>query len=135
MKRIYLIDCPGVVPHSHEDSETEIVLKGAIRVENIKSPEDHVPAVLERVKPEYLKKTYGIQDWADPLEFMSKLARKGGRLLKGGEPDIPTIAKMILNDWIRGELPYFVPPPSSLAVATVTATALPSESSVLTESK
>merc|ERR1712203_28785 len=34
-----------------------------------------------------------------------------GKLLKGGEPDVNTIAKMILNDWQRGKIPFFVPPP------------------------
>merc|ERR1712168_831345 len=35
-----------------------------------------------------------------------------GRLLKGGEPDINTASKMILSDFQRGRLPYFVAPPS-----------------------
>jgi len=30
-----------------------------------------------------------------------------------GEPDIPTAAKIILNDFQRGKLPYFVRPPGS----------------------
>ena len=41
MKRIYLIDCPGVV-YPHGDIETDIVLKGVVRVENIPTPEDQV---------------------------------------------------------------------------------------------
>jgi nuclear GTP-binding protein len=32
MKRIYLIDCPGIVPPSLEDSETDIVLKGVVSI-------------------------------------------------------------------------------------------------------
>jgi nuclear GTP-binding protein len=121
MKRIYLIDCPGVVPRSHEDSETELVLKGAIRVENITHPEDHIEAVLARVRPEYIRRIYfsannddkGSVDWTDAHDFMVKVAKQKGKLLKGGEADIPTVAKMILNDWLRGELPYFVAPPSN----------------------
>ncbi|TQD74527.1 hypothetical protein C1H46_039930 [Malus baccata] len=56
-KRIFLIDCPGVVCQSG-DSETDIVLKGV-----------------------------------------------------GGEPDLMTAAKMVLHDWQRGKIPFFVPPP------------------------
>ena len=37
MKRIFLIDCPGVVYNKTEDSETDIVLKGVVRVENLVS--------------------------------------------------------------------------------------------------
>ena len=112
MKRIYLIDCPGVV-YPSGDTDTEIVLKGVVRVENIQDPSDHIPTVLERVKKEYLKKTYKIDDWNDCQNFLEKLASRTGKLLKGGEPDINTVSKMILNDWQRGKLPYFVKPPSN----------------------
>lgn len=30
--------------------------------------------------------------------------------MQGGEPDIQTTSKMILNDFQRGKLPFFVPP-------------------------
>ena len=112
MKRIYLIDCPGVVPASTDDSETDTVLKGVVRVENIKAPEDHIQAVLDRVQPIHLVKTYGIPEWTDAEDFLEKLARKSGKLLKGGEPDLSTVAKMLLNDWLRGKIPYFVAPPA-----------------------
>ena len=53
-----------------------------VRVENIQDPADHIPAVLERVKPEYISKTYHIQSWSDPSDFLEQLAKKMGRLLK-----------------------------------------------------
>jgi nuclear GTP-binding protein len=34
-----------------------------------------------------------------------------GRLLKGGEPDLDAVAKIVLSDWVRGRIPFFVPPP------------------------
>jgi len=43
--------------------------------------------------------------------FLAKVALKTGKLHKGGEPDINTVAKMILNDWQRGKIPYFCLPP------------------------
>lgn len=113
MKRIYLIDCPGVVPPSTEDSETDIVLKGVCRVENISAPEDHIPALLERVNPRHLVRLYGlsVRGYTTPEDFLERLARHSGRLLRGGEPDCPTVAKMVLHDWLRGKLPYFTKPP------------------------
>ncbi|KAL0341107.1 UNVERIFIED_CONTAM: Nuclear/nucleolar GTPase 2 [Sesamum radiatum] len=60
-KRIFLIDCPGVV-YQNGDTETDIVLKGV-----------------------------------------------------GGEPDLMTAAKVILHDWQRGKIPFFVPPPKQEA--------------------
>ncbi len=37
MKRIFLIDCPGVVHAGQADSDTALVLKGVVRVENLVS--------------------------------------------------------------------------------------------------
>lgn len=42
---------------------------------------------------------------------MTAIAKKSGKLLKGGEPDQEAAAKMVLNDWIRGKIPFFVAPP------------------------
>ncbi|KAH9947080.1 NGP1NT-domain-containing protein [Amylocystis lapponica] len=118
-KRIYLIDCPGIVPTSAKDSQTSTVLKGVVRVEALATPSEHVPALMARVKPIYLSRTYGVplpdpddptQNW-EPEVLMDKLARMKGRLLKGGEPDHEAIAKILLSDWVRGRIPFFVPPP------------------------
>ncbi|KAG0162800.1 GTPase required for pre-60S ribosomal subunit nuclear export and maturation [Apophysomyces sp. BC1034] len=110
MKRIYLIDCPGVVPPNIEDSDTDIILKGSVRVENIPNPEDTIPTIMERVRREYVQRTYGLHDWADTNDFLEQLARKTGKLLKRGEPDLHNVSVMVLNDWLRGRIPYYVPP-------------------------
>lgn len=117
MRRIFLIDCPGVV-YPSEDSETDIVLKGVVQVEKIKTPEDHIGAVLERAKPEYISKTYKIDSWENAEDFLEKLAFRTGKLLKGGEPDLRTVGKMVLNDWQRGRIPFFVKPPNAEPPAT-----------------
>ncbi|KAI0964543.1 GTPase required for pre-60S ribosomal subunit nuclear export and maturation, partial [Taiwanofungus camphoratus] len=118
-KRIYLIDCPGIVPTSAKDSQTSTVLKGVVRVEALATPSEHIPALMERVKPVYLSRTYGIplpdpddasRGW-EPEVFLDKLARMKGRLLKGGEPDLEAVAKIMLSDWVRGRIPFFVAPP------------------------
>jgi nuclear GTP-binding protein len=118
MKRIYLIDCPGVVPVSAKDSDTATVLKGVVRVENLYTPAEHIPELLERVRPEYMERTYGLEHreggWhgeEGATIMLSAIAKRSGKLLKGGEPDQEAAAKMVLNDWIRGKIPYFVAPP------------------------
>ncbi|XP_076008838.1 nucleolar GTP-binding protein 2 [Genypterus blacodes] len=110
MRRIFLIDCPGVV-YPSEDSESDIVLKGVVQVEKIKNPDEHIGAVLERAKPEYIQKTYRIPTWTSAEDFLEKLALRTGKLHKGGEPDLTTVSKMVLNDWQRGRIPFFVKPP------------------------
>ncbi|KAL4950428.1 NUC091 domain-containing protein [Aspergillus filifer] len=111
MKRIYLIDCPGVVPPSQTDTPEDILLRGVVRVENVENPEQYIPAILKRVQPRHLERTYGIKETSDSIEFLSILARKGGRLLRGGEPDLDGVAKMVINDFLRGKIPWFTPPP------------------------
>ena len=114
MKRIYLIDCPGVVPPSQGDNEEDILLRGVVRVENVENPAQYIEAVLRRTQTKHIERTYDIRASefnGDPIEFLSILARKGGRLLKGGEADVDGVAKMVLNDFLRGKIPWFSPPP------------------------
>ncbi|EHB03013.1 Nucleolar GTP-binding protein 2 [Heterocephalus glaber] len=82
------------------------------------SPEDHIGAVLERAKPEYISKTYKTDSWENAEDFLEKLAFCTGKLLKGGEPDLKTVGKMVLNDWQWGRIPFFVKPPNAEAPAT-----------------
>ncbi|KAF8492829.1 NGP1NT-domain-containing protein [Russula emetica] len=114
-RRIYLIDCPGIVPTSAHDSQTATVLKGVLRVEALSTPSEHITELLTRIKPLYVARTYGLTipaagSWAAD-DFLDALARAKGRLLKGGEPDIEGAAKIVLGDWVRGRIPYFVAPP------------------------
>uniref|UniRef100_A0A1B6LD70 Nucleolar GTP-binding protein 2 n=1 Tax=Graphocephala atropunctata TaxID=36148 RepID=A0A1B6LD70_9HEMI len=111
MQRIYLIDCPGVVYATAEtESDVEKVLKGVVRIELCPDPEQYIDAVLAKVQRQYIVRTYGIPDWTDSEDFLTKLAMKTGKLLKRAEPNIPTVAKMVINDWQRGKLPYYTPP-------------------------
>lgn len=109
MRRIFLIDCPGVVYPSAE-TDAEKVLKGVVRVELVTNPEDYIDTVLQRMRKEYVEKTYRISKWNDHVDFLEQLARRSGKLLKGGDPDIQSVAKMVLNDWQRGKLPFYVAP-------------------------
>lgn len=109
MRRIFLIDCPGVVYPSAE-TDTEKVLKGVVRVELVQNPEDYIEEVIKRVRKEYLIKTYKVDGWETATEFLEKMAARTGKLLKKGEPDITQVARMVLNDWQRGKLPFYVAP-------------------------
>ncbi|EIE81946.1 hypothetical protein G6F46_006118 [Rhizopus delemar] len=114
MKRIYLIDCPGVVPPNVDDNEVDIILKGSVRAEKMAAPEDTIPTILERVRHEYLKRTYGLQGWENATDFLEQIAKKTGKLLKKGEPDIHNVSIMVLHDWLRGRIPFYTPPPESV---------------------
>jgi nuclear GTP-binding protein len=112
MKRIYMIDCPGIVPPNQQDSDEELLLRGSIRVENVEWPAQYVEAVLRRVEPKHLQRTYEVTGYKDSTGFLELLCRKQGRLLKGGEPDLDAVARIVLNDWIRGKIPWYTPLPA-----------------------
>lgn len=113
MKRIYLIDCPGIVPPNNNDTPEDILLRGVVRVEAVENPEQYIAAVLKKTKPQHIERTYDVRGFNTPSEFLELLARKGGRLLKGGEADVDGVAKMVLNDFLRGKVPWYTPPPVS----------------------
>lgn len=114
MKRIYLIDCPGVVPPSNNELEEDILLRGVVRVENVDNPAQYIEAVLRKCKRHHVERTYAVGGWETAAEFLELLAKKGGRLLKGGEADVDGVAKMVLNDFLRGKIPWFTQPPQTV---------------------
>ncbi|KAH3671455.1 hypothetical protein WICMUC_004587 [Wickerhamomyces mucosus] len=111
MKKIFLIDCPGIVPPSTKDSSEDILFRGVVRVEHVNHAEQYIPGILSRCQRKHLERTYEISGWNNSTEFIELLARKHGRLLKGGEPDEQGIAKLVINDFNRGKIPWFVMPP------------------------
>ena len=109
-KRIYLIDCPGVV-YEEGQSEMDRVLKNVVRAEKIEEPMVFIQGILERANLESLKKIYKINNWEDAEDFVKQCANKYGKLVKGGDPDYKATAKIILLDWQKGKIPYYVEPP------------------------
>lgn len=112
-KKIFLIDCPGVVhDRDHKNNDVQAVLKGIVRVEKLSIEKEEVIAtVLEIVKTADMAATYGLKEWANAGDFLLQIAEKRGKLLKGGVPDADCAARMVLHDWIEGRLPWFNAPP------------------------
>ena len=82
MKKIYLIDCPGVVYPTEEESDEEKVLKGVVRTELVEDPTEYVAAVLNIIKPEHIRKHYLVDSWTDANDFLEKV--KGTTLAMHG---------------------------------------------------
>jgi nuclear GTP-binding protein len=84
-----------------------------VRVENVQNPSQYVAVMLQRCQKKHIERTYSIKDWKDDDDFLETLARKSGRLLKGGDADADGVAKMVLSDFLRGKVPWYVPPPKA----------------------
>lgn len=129
MKKIFLIDCPGIVPPSSKDTSADILFRGVVRVEHVSNPETYLPDLLQKCERKHLERTYQIKGWTNweddtlkledaSAEFIELIARKQGKLLKGGEPDEHGIAKQVLNDFNRGKIPWFTAPPKDEEIRT-----------------
>ncbi len=49
----------------------------------------------------------------DEEEFLSLVARRNGKLLKGGIPDRVAAGRIVLKDWNAGRVPFFTLPPET----------------------
>lgn len=110
-KRLYLIDCPGVVYNQEADDEIDLVLKGVVRTERLMDPDYYIQSLLDQTKTADIENKYKVRGWKSAEDFLILVAKKMGKLLKGGEADIMCVAKKILFEWQRGEIPYYNLPP------------------------
>ena len=106
--KVLLIDSPGVFPVNQED-EVELALKNAIRVEKIKDLELVVDNIFKLVGKDKVLKYYDIE-FSDSTEFLEKLARKRGKLLKGNKPNTDAAARIFIREFQRNKIPYWVEP-------------------------
>ena len=94
-KRIYLIDCPGIV-YDVNESDDDKVLKGVVRAERLPDPSLYIQPILNMVDPKHIIDIFGVQHWVDAEDFINQVAEKTGKLKRGGEPDINNVCKSII---------------------------------------
>jgi len=112
-KKVKLLDCPGIVFASGSSEDAgEILLRNCVRIEKIEDPIKPIEAILKRCKPSQLMVKYKIPAFSSSQEFLCHVARRRGKLLKGGVPDYVDAARIVLTDWNSGQLPYFTIPPA-----------------------
>ncbi|EDN06889.1 GTP-binding protein [Histoplasma capsulatum] len=122
--KLKLIDSPGIVfPNAEKgrtksakkiNEEARLVLLNAIPPKQISDPIPAVTLLLNRLSstPALLSKmldVYGIPplfptDGDKTNDFLIQVARKRGRLGKGGVPNISSAAMTVINDWRDGRI-------------------------------
>ena len=65
-------------------------------MEDLPNAEEYFATVMKKVK-RHLELTYEVSGWTDHIEFLTKMAMKRGKLLKGGAPDLQSVAKCEFN--------------------------------------
>lgn len=107
---VYLVDTPGVfVPYvPNPESMLKLALCGSVK-DTIIAPTtlaDYLLYHLNLYKP-HVYAAY-TQPTNDVMQFLDAIARKTGRLQKGGHPDFEAAALWIIQRWRGGHLGRFV---------------------------
>ncbi|KAJ8517896.1 hypothetical protein ONZ45_g4991 [Pleurotus djamor] len=116
---IRIIDSPGVVFDDDDDAvdgkgnkKGSVLLRNVVKVEDVEDPIAVVEEILQRTPPSTLQTIYKLPEFTTTLEFLTMIALSGGRLLKGGTPDILGSARQVLQDWNHQKIPYYSEPPT-----------------------
>lgn len=113
-KNIKLLDCPGIVfTQAKKDGSNaaEVLLRNCVKVELLDDPVTPVEVIVSRCQTEQLMELYGVPRFESSHDFLLKLAASKGKLKRGGIPDIESTARLVIQDWNNGKIPYYTIPP------------------------
>ena len=111
-KHVKLIDSPGVVFASSLGENAGVTaLRNCVKVERLADPIAPVCEILRRCPTEQLMLMYKVGKFEDVDDFLRQVGRLQGKLKKGGVPDMLAAARIVLNDWNGGKIPYYTNPP------------------------
>lgn len=116
-KHVTLIDSPGIVMDTN-GSDTALILQNCIRIETVNDVVPPVEAILRRCNTKELMLHYAIPPFNDVNEFLALLAKKMGKLKKGGVPHILKAGRRVLLDWNSGNISYYTHPPETHTMPT-----------------
>lgn len=120
-KNVRLLDAPGVV-FDDSDSDHHCLLRNCVDVDTVEDPLPTVEALLSRCTKESLMMTYAIPAFGSADMFLAMVAKKLGKLRKGGVPDKVMAARQVLRDWNGGKIAYYTPVPTTDETMDTTAT-------------
>ncbi|MFH1916669.1 MAG: GTPase [Nanoarchaeota archaeon] len=101
--RILFLDTPGVIPYQEKDY-LKHALTGTIDFTHAKEPDLVVFELMQRY-PGRIEAFYKVSVYDDKEEGLEAIALVRKILIKGGEPDIMRMARVILKDWQKGVIP------------------------------
>lgn len=111
---VSLLDCPGIVFAADSAQDASLMLRNCLKVEQLADPITPALLAISKASPEHLQRLYTVPSLAgmEPSAILSLLARRLGKLRKGGVPDLESTARHLLNDWNCGKIAYFTPVPT-----------------------
>ncbi|XP_037074158.1 guanine nucleotide-binding protein-like 3 homolog [Pollicipes pollicipes] len=113
--KIKLLDSPGMVLQTGDAGDAATALRNAFKIEQLDDPALPVEAILRRADRRQLMLHYRLPMFSTTAEFLLLLARRQGRLKRGGVPDAAAAARLVLQDWNTGRIKYYTHPPAAAA--------------------
>lgn len=135
-KKLKILDSPGIVfpstdgvKGSKADEQARLVLLNAVPPKQISDPSAAVTLLLKRfsTSPSLFQKlldVYGIPPLVNTSSnltknFLIEVARKRGRLGKGGVPNLDSAAVAVIMDWRDGRIQGWIDPPITTTASKV----------------
>ncbi|CAN8070882.1 unnamed protein product [Agarophyton chilense] len=118
-KNIRLIDCPGIVFSANQADA--LVLRNCIKIEQLHDPISPVETIIKRVGAEPLMVAYSVPAFNNVTEFLAYLCSSRGKYRRGGSYDVEAAAKIVLQDWNGGRIPFYTLPPKGPSAAHLSA--------------
>ena len=161
--RLTLLDSPGIVfpsttgpsapqgfvPKNKTEAHAHLVLLNAVPPKQIDDPVPAVTLLLKRLstQPELMEKMMQVYDLPPLLmdkdsgdvttDFLVQVARKRGRLGRGGVPNIQAAAMTVVTDWRDGRIQGWNTPPTDVVAPSTgkKAAAAPSSNEPMADQK
>ncbi|KAJ1815208.1 nuclear GTP-binding protein nug1 [Coemansia sp. RSA 2599] len=116
--KLKLLDCPGIVfnhptkaQKMDKTAAAEMMLRNCIKVELLDDPIAPVDLIVQRCNQHSLQVMYNVPAFSGTRDFLVRLARQRGMLMRQGIADLASAARVVLNDWNGGKIPYYTLPP------------------------
>lgn len=126
--KVKLLDSPGIVfpstkGRNRSDEEARLVLMNSIPSQQIVDPIPAANLILQRLSAnqtlfDKMINLYNLPPILNPggsrgaTDFLVHVARKRGRLGKGGIPDLGSAARAVVSDWCEGRLQWYTSAPT-----------------------
>lgn len=105
-----LIDSPGIV-WTGDDSCPFAVLRNAVNLKQLDDPVEAVAAMLSHCNPSSIVRHFKIGPYSSAEDMVCQVALSRGKLCRGGGPNKVQGARLVLQDWASGALPFYTLPP------------------------
>merc|ERR1712183_577544 len=97
-KNIKVLDSPGIVMATGDgNNEASVVLRNCVKVEALTDSKPAVEEIINRCNNEQLMMKYNIESFSDVDQFLMLIAKRYGKLKKGGRPNINQAANVMGN--------------------------------------